>query len=899
MTADKTLNDILRLRTGEAKLLLLLFCCDLLRRVASLLLETASSSMFLYEFSGAYLPLVFMVSGLLMSIGAFHFIRIKKQPGMMSGITLIALSIITFMLYLLYFGQYILFSISSLMVWKTVCVILSDITFMLIALRFCNYDWKSWRFIAILLTEAVAMITSGLAVTVLVYFVLPINLIFISTILLFIAGVMLYRIAKHLDKHKPDSSTYTVQGIKNSPRQLSLVCCFFVMISLFIIGGYFIDYAFYQGVYAVYGEWLANMTAFFAMFHVFAGVLTLAIVLLFHYCPWVRSLKATILTLPIFLFIGAAGCFFILLWLLSLSRMGKDIIYKLVLTPTAKAFSVPLLPSLGKRLSAVRRIIVEPLSIIAAGGALMAMEAYQPYWDLPLALLVIAVLVTILSYVTFRLYIHITYDTLTSRYWWGGRLFLEDKKLQDFISGEVLNQDIETTIYFLRVLEVSESPNIYNLLSYSLNNPEERVRLFALSRLEVLRAKSALPLILNLVELDPSPEVRNRALRAYCVIGGEQTYAKVSWYLNNPTMVEGAAIGLLKGGLEGSFIAAQTIAGLLNSDDEEQRKLVAKIIGSAKLKEYYRPLFPLLHDSSLSVRQAAVVAAGKLRTTKLADELIYALTVPELREDAAEGLLKLNEEALPYLQSALYSEETSISLQVRIINTIGRIGGQKAQTILLEALENSSRYLQTVILRILTSKDYRFAECDNSARLNIRLKSEFEHLAWIASAQSDIKRSKHKGLSEPLKTLDAALTTEREQSQERIKSLKELLAYYGDISSSLTLPFTCGRRLQEAEEPFIGTLNLSDRIADLIYYASGNLHSWTAASAIYLAGKSKDKKLKDVLLFATANPDNLIRETAVWALSQVAPKEELQDFATVCFRDNCPEVSRIAHFVFD
>ena len=71
----------------------------------------------------------------------------------------------------------------------------------------------------------------------------------------------------------------------------------------------------------------------------------------------------------------------------------------------------------------------------------MAMEAYQPYWDLPLALLVIAVLVTILSYVTFRLYIHITYDTLTSRYWWGGRLFLEDKKLQDFISGEVFDED--------------------------------------------------------------------------------------------------------------------------------------------------------------------------------------------------------------------------------------------------------------------------------------------------------------------------------------------------------------------------------------------------------------------------------------------------------------------------
>ena len=901
MASDRTLNEILQLKSKEAKLLLLLFCCDLLRRISSLMLETASSSIFLYEFSGAYLPIVFMLSGILMSIGSIHFIRIKKQPGIMAGITLMALSIITLMLYLLYFGQYNSFSISSLMVWKSVCVILSDITFMLIALRFCEYDWKSWRFLAILSTEAIAMITSGLAVTVLVYFVLPINLILISTFLLFISGFLLYRIAKHLDKHKPDSSTYTVQGIKNSPRQIYLVCCFFALISLFIIGGYLIDYAFYQGVYAIYGEWLSNMTAFFAMFHVFAGLLTLAIILLFHYFPWIRGLKATILTLPIFIFIGATGCFLVLLWLVSFSRMGKDIIYKLVLTPIAKSFSVPLLPSLGKRLSAVRRIIVEPVSIVFAGVLLIFIEAHPVFWDLPISLLIITLLIILFAYISFRLYTRITYDTLMSRYWWGGRLFLEDKHLKDYIEEEILHQDVESTIYFLRVLEVSEHPSIDRLLSYSLNNSEERVRLFALSRLEYLKVKSALPLILNLVELDPSIEVRNRALRAYCVIGGENTYSKVSWYLNNPNMIKGAAIGLLKGGLEGSFIASQSIAGLINSENAEQRLLVAQIIGSVKIKEYYRPLFPLLHDETLQVRREAVIAAGKLRTTKLAKELIYALSVPELREDATEGLLKLDEEALPYLKEALYSEEHSISLQVRLINIIGRIGGLKAQTILLEVLNNSSRYLQMVILKILTSKDYLFIECGNPSILSTRLKSELEHLAWLSSAENDINRSKeeHKELLDSLNTLGVALAKEHEQSEERIKNLKKLLSYYGDISSSFTLSFTHGKKYQEATSPFIGSLNLSDRLKDLIYYAEGSLHSWTTSCAVYVAGKSQDKSLKDVLLFAGSNSDNLIRETAVWALSRVAKKEELRDFAAVCFKDPCPEVFRIAHFVFD
>ena len=229
---NKTLKDFLSLDLNEAKLLALLFSCDLIRRVAALMLETAGSSLFLYEFSSEGLPYVFMLTGLFTIFAAVHFIRIKRLPHLAAGITIMGLAAITFLLYLLYVSGYTVFATWGLMIWKSVCVLLSEITFLLIALKFCQYDWRSWRFAAILFTEAVALVTSGLAVTILVYFITPISLVFISSVLLLIAGSMLYSLAQKMDRNKAESSTHTVEGIKNSPQQRWLVCAFFLMMSL-------------------------------------------------------------------------------------------------------------------------------------------------------------------------------------------------------------------------------------------------------------------------------------------------------------------------------------------------------------------------------------------------------------------------------------------------------------------------------------------------------------------------------------------------------------------------------------------------------------------------------------------------------------------------------------------
>ena len=891
--SNKTLKDFLSLDINEAKLLALLFSCDLIRRVSALMLETAGSSLFLYEFSSEGLPYVFMLTGLFTIFAAVHFIRIKRLPNLAAGITLMGLAAITFLLYLLYVSGYTVFATWGLMIWKSVCVLLSEITFLLIALKFCQYDWRSWRFSAILLTEAIALVTSGLAVTILVYFITPISLVFISSVLLLIAGSMLYSLAQKMDRGKTESATHTVEGIKNSPLQLWLVCAFFLMMALFVMGGYLIEYVFYKGVYAYCGAWLADMTAFFALYHVFVGMLLFITIAAFRQYKWLRGLKFTALTLPFFFFIAAAGCLVSSLWLLTFSRMGKNIFYKMIMTPTAKFFAVPLLPSLGKHLSAVRRIIVEPLSIILAGLLLLWLETNNAVSELTAILFIVALGIMLFAYISYRLYTKVAFNSLNNRYWWGGTLFLEDAALKEAIGKEIMNQDVESTIYYLRAIEVSQGSDIEGTFIYALNHPSARVRLFAISRLEAMRSTLALPILLKMVSSDHSLEVKNRALRSYCVIGGESTFKKVTAYLKVPDLVDGATIGLLKSGTEGTFIGASSINRLLSQGSKKGKIKVASILGSARLSAYCRPLIPLLSDRNIEVRQAAVIAAGKIGSTKLADKMVAALATPELREDASEGILRLGRKALPYLSAALKDEKMSF-LEPRLINLIGRIGGNDAATILSEMLNNTSPKNRLQILTLLSSKDYLFRPL-NIEIFKTALRLEQERNRWLSVCIKDLAPAKVKPSGEQkeaLGILTTALCNEQKQSDEIIRLLKIILESSDDLSAKLGL--NTAPKMEK-----LPSLSFEQRLADIITFAPTNLHEWTEAAALYLVGNSKDLNLEQVLLDAMETKSCLVKETALWALSRTLGSSRIKELAKDYLKDDCKNVAELARFILD
>lgn len=853
-----TIKDILKADVVQVKLLMLLFACDLFRRISSLMLEAASSSIFLFEFSGNYLPVVFMFTAVFMAIGALHFLNIKNMPAVACAFTLMGMAAITLLLYLIYIGQYTEFASMALMVWKNVCFLLSEITFLLVALKFCKYDWKDWRFIAILLTEAAAMIVSGLAVTVLVFFITPQSIIAISSVLLFVAGIFLLFVSRYSDTERVHVRKSRIKSTIPVLKQKRLVLAFFLTMGLFIFGGYIIEYGFYKSVYNIYGErWLSDMTAFFAMYHVFAGILVVAITVMFVRFESLEGLCMTVLTLPFFILAGSAGALTASMGILSLSRMGKDIIYRLVMTPIAKFFSVPLLPALRKQLSFIRRIWVEPASIFLAGLFLYFLEDILNFGWLSCILLVNAAAVAVMAYVTYRLYNSVALDSLRKHSWKKGKLFLEDKKVKDFVLEKLLSLDVYDTIYYLRMLEDAYGIDSKGYIIYALNHPSESVRIFALRQLEKTKEEMALPAVLKVIEQDGSKNVRCAALQTYCVIGGKSVYGYVEPFLDTELM-EGAAIGLIKSSPDGAFIAAMKVARLIESDDKQDRIKVANILGKASGNEYYLPLKKLMYDEDKDVRIAAVSAASNLKNCVFANDFITFLKDRDLKEYALEGLIRMGDSALPFLaKEFVYPENRRILPKMTTV--ISYIGGNKAQEILIGNLKKVSAYMRLVILQNILSKGYKFTFFNQDALMEV-WHFEVNRKNWIEASLRDLE--KDLSSEQPcLYILSDALQNEKQQSIKTIELLRQLLNCNKDITVDFQLSFTHKDNAADTAQK-----NLSSRLSDIIINKN-SLHQWTRAAAIYCAGYIKDISLYDVIRQAAETDNTLLKETALWALN--------------------------------
>ncbi len=857
---NRTIKDILKLDTLQVKLLLLLFACDLFRRVSSLMLESAASTMFLFKFDGNYIPIVFMCSAVVMALGAMHFLNIKKMPAASCAFTLMGMAMITLLLYLVYLEGYTEFASGALMVWKNVCFLLSEITFLLVALKFCKYDWRDWKFVSLLLTEALAMIVSGLAVTLLANFITPETIVAISSILLLVAGVFLLLVSRYLDEQRPAmppkqiiKSTAPISG------QIALVISFFLTLALFVFGSYVIDFGFYKAVYSMYEKsFSSDMIAFFAMYHVFAGVMVLIITAMFVRFKSLEGLRVTMLNFSFFIVVGAAGALTAGLGLLSLSRMGKDTIYRLVMTPIAKFFSVPLLPKLRAKLSFVRRVCVEPASIFVAGAILYYLDKDFSFSTLYSVLLICAIAIVLLTYLTYCCYNAVTLNALKRHSWKSGKLFLEDDELRQFIVGKLVSLDIYDTIYYLRVLDNSYGVDATGYIVYALNHPAEQVRIFALRQLEAKKEKVALPSILKVIEQDKNADVRSAALRAYCVIGGRAVYGYVEPFLNTELM-EGAATGLIKSSPDGAFIAALKISQLICSQKKKDRIAVAKILGQASSGEgYYLPLKKLMWDKDKKVRVAAVNAAANLRNPSFAPDFIELLNNPDVCEYALEGLIHLGDSALPFID-VVFNNPDNKKIFYKMVAIAGRIGSNKAQDILINNSTKFPAALRLSILQDILSKSEDFSILPADSLENVINVWHFEcqrkeHIENILHNLDNLPES-----PEDCVYLRYALYHESKQSEKIIDTLKKILEYNKDIPFNLQK--SAGEKNDEAE---IRTLAVC--LAEVIDNKD-NLHDWTVAAALYCAGSARVVTLREMIITVAAeSTSHVVKETALWAL---------------------------------
>jgi ATP:ADP antiporter, AAA family len=335
-----------------------------------------------------------------------------------------------------------------------------------------------------------------------------------------------------------------------------------------------------------------------------------------------------------------------------------------------------------------------------------------------------------------------------------------------------------------------------------------------------------------------------------------------------------------------------------------RRKLAfaAQILGAVGVKGFYRPLLPLLDDREPAVRLRALKSAGLIQHPRLWPSILHSLDSTAYASAAASALASIGEAAIPELAMRFLLAD-SPQTQVRIIRVAGQIGGEQAAGFLLNHINHTDRTVRTEThAALVRARDGEPLADSTPARRQIE--NEVRDAALILSSLNDIGETPNTAL------LVRALRRELDMIRQRLISLLSLLydpellirireslelpdedrqAYAVELLETLVAPdlrllvLPVMRRMAPADAVRAlaafspqASMSVEQRVISLLNPESRWLNVWTRTCAIFSIARLELKEHTSLLVRLLDQPEPVIRETALWALSKLAPGQAAQ-----------------------
>lgn len=430
------------------------------------------------------------------------------------------------------------------------------------------------------------------------------------------------------------------------------------------------------------------------------------------------------------------------------------------------------------------------------------------------------------------------------------REYTVDKVLQK----EVNSSTEDKVIYGLKLMEKLEPALFENAVLRLTESEYPKVKSFAIEKIQEIGIDK---------ETISSPEIKNLAKAAQ----GE---------LEDSDLLSISPDKLLK--LSKSIKPADRILAA---------KLLRKLIGQRTIFI----LLELLRDVSPQVRHEALVTARKVKRPETWSVLIELLSSANYGHDAAAALMEAGEAALPTLETAFHKSGQTDLVMLRIVQIMGRIGGDQALDLLWKKADYPDKRIVKQILYSLRYINYRAAgrqaqevtdllETElgktlwNLAALNElpetdeflllrdalreEIKSNFDHVTMLLSilydpeavqlVRENIESGDPNGVAYALELMDLFVHPDLKP---------KLFPLFDDISIADKL---------EALQVFFPRENYTPiQVINYILNRDFNMNNrWTKACAVYAAAFLKDFRVSRGLIAQMFNNDKLLQETAAW-----------------------------------
>ncbi|MFZ6010738.1 MAG: HEAT repeat domain-containing protein [Bacteroidota bacterium] len=346
----------------------------------------------------------------------------------------------------------------------------------------------------------------------------------------------------------------------------------------------------------------------------------------------------------------------------------------------------------------------------------------------------------------------------------------------------------------------------------------------------------------------------------------------------------------------GGDITKARIQKLTRSSNMHDRHYAAELLLHISADECTSYLMELLNDTEPKVRNTAIKTSIKKKNPEVINSLIENLGSPVHSNQAMNALVLIGAETLPALDAVFYRSGQNTQAMLKIIQTMGRIGGQRAKEQLWNKIDYPNKVVVSQVLLSLGECGFK-AGISQITRIKYAIEADIADIRWNLSAIQEIEDS---GFSAQIKN------SLRWEIQNDIDHIYMLLAMLYDTRSiqlvkenidsgtadGITyaielLDVFLSEQLKQRVIPVLDDLSDIERINRLEdFFPRVKLDSklvlkfiinrdftqsnrWTKACVLFQIGMQKISDFKLDLIAQLFNPDTLIKEVSAWALYKI------------------------------
>lgn len=344
-------------------------------------------------------------------------------------------------------------------------------------------------------------------------------------------------------------------------------------------------------------------------------------------------------------------------------------------------------------------------------------------------------------------------------------------------------------------------------------------------------------------------------------------------------------------------ITKARIQRLTRSANPSDRHYAAELLLHTSRDECTSFLMELLNDNDPAVRISAIKTSIKKHNPEIINAVIENLGSSVYGNQAMNALLLIGPDALHALDSAFYRTGQGSQVMLRIIQVVGRIGGQRAREILWGKIDYPNKIIVSQILLSLGECGFK-AGISQITRIKYAIESDIADISWNLSAIEEvgdggfrelIKDALHEEVQHDIEHIYMLLTMLYDtRSIQLVKENIESGTAEGVTYAIELLDVFLSEQLKQRVIPILDDLSNSERVYQLQeFYPRVKLddklvlkflinrdfaqsNRWTKACVLHQIGTLKIADFKLDLIAQLFNPDGLIREVAAWALAQLS-----------------------------